>query len=329
MMHRLPTRAQRGFTLIELLVVIAIIGVLIGLLLPAVQKVREAANRIRCGNNMKQIGLALHNYNTAFGMFPPGVQNTIQYGHNPNESIFVLHYLLPYIEEQAYYNACGPNFTLLDPYNPPGGIPAAVTDVPIRMALCPSDPSSPVMFSIFSSNYLPFFSGQDDADSKPGSTSLNQSQRSVFTYGKGIRLEEILDGTSNTAALGEYLRGLNTNDSRGNPSTNRAGRQFIYATLTPNSSSPDSLLDLGGFCPNDGGGPGGSSSNNQPKVNLPCIGDNANGFGGNNYAGSRSRHVGGVNAVFCDGHVVFVANTVPLTTWQYLVWMNDGQSVDY
>jgi prepilin-type N-terminal cleavage/methylation domain-containing protein len=97
-------RSRRGFTLIELLVVIAIIGILIGLLLPAVQKVREAANRVRCGNNMKQIGIAMHNYHSSMNCFPPG---TVDGPFGPDtrqldRSTWLI-FLLPYMEQDAIY----------------------------------------------------------------------------------------------------------------------------------------------------------------------------------------------------------------------------------
>ena len=135
----------------------------------------------------------------------------------------------------------------------------------------------------------------------------------------------------------EYLTGTGISDVRGWIYTNRAGGQFLYPTLTPNSTSPDVLLNLSlaanngtcGFCPNDGLGAGGGSSASIPYKNLPCTGDSTGNPGGaNNYVGSRSGHTGGVNVVFCDGHVTFVVNSVNLATWQNLAWIADGNVVE-
>ena len=144
MTHR---RAQGGFTLIELLVVVAIIGVLIGLLLPAVQKVREAANRARCANNLKQMGLGIHNMQATYEALPPlcapsayaGTGNTTVAAPPFNGYNYTLHsFLLPFIEQDAVYRAMGPNVPV--PPSPVGYAGGQYFRV-IKTYLCPTDPS--------------------------------------------------------------------------------------------------------------------------------------------------------------------------------------------
>src|SRR5215469_6826254 len=124
--------SRKAFTLIELLVVIAIIAVLIGLLLPAVQKVREAANRAKCENNLKQIGLACHNYHDTNEGFP--MDQTIWPGATVAVSSFAL--LLPYLEQQGLYLALYKQVTT---GNPPAGTPGSATATPLSVLACPSD----------------------------------------------------------------------------------------------------------------------------------------------------------------------------------------------
>src|SRR5437868_4869579 len=128
-----PRRRPRGFTLIELLVVIAIIAVLIGLLLPAVQKIRETASRTRCANNLKQLGLGLHNYNYTLGTFPPGYRAKgigVGWGWGA--------YLLPFLEQQATYDALG---VASKPFGDGGTLaaPTPLTQTTLNVFVCPSD----------------------------------------------------------------------------------------------------------------------------------------------------------------------------------------------
>src|SRR5262245_14369151 len=138
-------RHRRAFTLIELMVVIAITAVLIGLLLPAVQKVREAANRVKCANNLKQLGLAFHHYHDQHDHFPPG----IGYYPTATNGIFGTGYfhLLPFLEEGNLFNAALGSVSFPMPAGPtvvyyPGN--NGVYSKPVRVLLCPSDPSLPV-----------------------------------------------------------------------------------------------------------------------------------------------------------------------------------------
>jgi prepilin-type N-terminal cleavage/methylation domain-containing protein/prepilin-type processing-associated H-X9-DG protein len=315
----------RGFTLVELLVVIAIIAVLIGLLLPAVQSARESARRVACANNAKQIGLALMIYESGKKSLPPGImaKRRFSYDYDYNagwEWPCMLHFLLPHVEMQPMYDAiAGPRFDIANPFNMNRPWPDAANGKAVSLYSCPSDgnaqvkPSSdmPNGRSVFSSNYLGLFSGLKDGDTEQAAP---PGQAAVFRYHTGVRTNEIADGLSKTAAFGEYLTGVDASDSRGAPWTNRAGSQFLYMTLGPNSTAPDVSIAHPGFCPTDG-------SRNLPLKNLPCT----QGSDRSAYASPRSNHRGGVNMILCDGSVRFVTDDVALAPWRNLGWMDDRQ----
>lgn len=322
-------RRGNGFTLVELLVVIAIIGILIALLLPAVQSAREAARRLQCSNNLKQLGLGLHNFASAHKTFPPGTMAKTRFAtnyaaHEGYEWPYFLHYVLPYMEAEAYHKAIdGAAFNIPPPWSDLTTWAERANRLSLPMFLCPSDglTSEWVDYSRYGStelmcpksNYLGFFSGLQDGDNY--ATPIDPARRGLFRPHKGTPFGEITDGTSNTMAVAEYLKGVSEIDTRGGFYTNRAGRQFLYVTSGPNSSTPDRFIASNiGYCVDE---------NNAPSRNLPCTA----GTGDNDYASPRSRHPGGVNAVFCDGSVRFMSDSVDTATWRNLGWIATGQPI--
>ncbi len=319
---------RRGFTLIELLVVIAIIAVLIALLLPAVQAAREAARRIQCTNNMKQLGLAMQNYHDVLGTFPPGARYT-SWGT-------WYHYSLPFLEQGGVYNAF--NFQGSTNTSPSlaysGAQNATAAQVRINAFQCPSDQAEAQISGITSGNYAANYGNtgtglfQINASSPYCCTSYNGvifagapfswiaiGSAPVQPFGRTYGLSSITDGSSNTLLLGEVIQGQDNGslfDLRG---FIQYGSSSGFATfLAPNSTQPD-LLNSASYCAYP-------FSNNPPckfRTAAPPAypGDTTPAINGDTYA-SRSRHPGGVNTVFCDGSVHFIKNSISLPVWRAL-----------
>ena len=186
-------RRRSAFTLIELLVVIAIIAILIGLLLPAVQKVRAAAARTTCQNNLKQLGIALHNYEGAIDHFPCGKDSNGFSG---------VAYLLPYIEQQNIYNMI--NFTVKES----NAANDAARGSQIKILLCPADPVSSVPAGLAGTNYRLNYGYNILYSGIPSGVNANMpAADGPFWDNSAVRFEDITDGSSNTAAMSEKLKG--------------------------------------------------------------------------------------------------------------------------
>jgi prepilin-type N-terminal cleavage/methylation domain-containing protein/prepilin-type processing-associated H-X9-DG protein len=310
------THRRVGFTLIELLVVIAIIAVLIGLLLPAVQKVREAANRMKCANNLKQLALAMHNYHDGHGQFPIGAQGLPCPGvTGPTVRTPFMPFLLPYFEQDNVYKL----YNFSQGFNAAAN--AAAIGIKLRIFQCPSDEERPKFTGSggaqdYKGNYgLNWgrwnYCDQGGPSTNPAPLNVGPAGRAPFYERYGARIADITDGTSNTLMWLEMLQGRGETaplDRRGRLWNNDSCGYTVSTRFPPNSPNPDYTL-----------------CNNNPEVGLPCIlgaGDNLN-----YYMGSRSRHPGGVSVALCDGSVRFVANTIDLATWTGLSSQGGGEVV--
>lgn len=324
-----------GFTLVELLVVIAIIGVLIALLLPAVQQAREAARRMQCSNNLKQLGLALHNYHDTYGKFPPGYLHP-ETGWGAKDSSWGWGaQLLPFIEQNSLADALNVgNITLTDALTDPSTTRTLMRQ-PVTAFRCPSDtapdtntghrPYGPgeSLVDVATSNYVgsntshKWHSGGRLTGYGPGESgqwsppNASQAPSGIFWRQSKVAMRDITDGTSNTIAIGERAWRLN-NPAGGTFSCNAA---VVFGTSNENEQL--SIRHVLG---------GSTVRINQP--HSECI------------YGFSSMHPGGSQFVLCDGSVRFLSETIDHvitasgssgtfnnSTFEKLVNRQDGQPI--
>jgi prepilin-type N-terminal cleavage/methylation domain-containing protein len=315
---------RHGFTLVELLVVIAIIGVLVALLLPAVQSAREAARRGQCTNNLKQIGVAVHNYNDVWQAMPPGCYHGV-FG------TWVLH-ILPFMEQQTlherYVNSGGIQTFRNGGIRYGGAANLPVTTTQLKPYVCPTDTKSAqagIISGVTFHNYVANYGNTTRGRVSPvGTTSTGApnnfgggpfieviyQQTADATYYSYImlptenpfkeksRLAEITDGTSNTLAVSETIQGKG-GDLRGFGWW--GGGAHFETLLTPNTSLPDRTEQ---------------SCTPAVRLNPPCANRTVGNANQEETIAARSRHPGGVSSVQCDGSVRFFTNNIALDVWR-------------
>jgi prepilin-type N-terminal cleavage/methylation domain-containing protein/prepilin-type processing-associated H-X9-DG protein len=319
-------RQKRGFTLVELLVVITIIGILIALLLPAVQAAREAARKMQCGNNMKQLGIGFANFESSRKEFPNGAMGwvTSSSGWTSHSTLFQV---LPYLEGQSLSDLCEFNKRIYDSARNQQVIRTHVTTYE-----CPSDNAagraagkwyarSNYAVSMGTWSWAGMGKGKCDFNnivSSPNRANMDLRTDGAFQIEKGRKISEFSDGTSATVMASEVLSGQLDSYS-GSPGGGdfrgiwgipyMAYSEYVHHD-TPNSTVGD-VMD--------------PRECHQELPDLPC------GAGISNrcaeHAPARSRHPGGVNAMFVDGHVSFINNTINGTLWRALATIAGNEPV--
>ena len=314
-------RSRKGFTLIELLVVIAIIAVLIGLLLPAVQKVREASNRMSCQNNLKQLGLAMHNHHTALGVFPQG--------RNGYPKVVSAHArLLDYLEQDNLKKLVDPDGTLAV-----GGQNDKAAKNPVKSFVCPSDSGSgQVSGSVYFGTSYVANNGTGVSFDPAG----NIAGFLKIADGNGVfvqipqRIADILDGTSNTAAFSESLIGTGI-PITGVPTDENTRRRAVLEVAGGNDPTPaDCVAGNGVWNSKRGeqwinGHYGNTLYNHFYTPNQAGVWDCGNGSHNKGLTAARSNHTGGVNLLLCDGSVRFAPNSISPVVWRGLATRMGGE----
>ena len=314
---------RSAFTLIELLVVIAIIAVLIALLLPGVQAAREAARRMQCVNNLKQVGLALHNYHDVVGCLPLG--RTVPY----NFSFSPLARFLPFIEQANLGNALNYNLAYNDPTN------STVMNTSLNMFLCPSDASPAIPAGTGGgTNYrnnegtsVVMWYGASDATNVNGGM---PAPNGLFFANLQCRIADVTDGLSNTAAYSEHVIG----DFNQSTSTDKSD---TYAPGTHPTTSDEAWaqckatdttnLSLQGY--SNVGAPWvyGYHSTSSYWHSAPPNARSCMFPPSRISTTANSRHPGGVNVLMADGSARFIKDTVNISAWRAVGTRNGGEVI--
>lgn len=340
-------RKQKGFTLVELLVVIAIIGILVGLLLPAVQAAREAARRMQCSNNLKQIGLSIHNYEGAYKRFPNGTvdddpkevapRRLWSAGRHRKGTVLVK--LLPYIEQSALYNSIDFNLDVenqlnaIAPFNTPGRVD--MRNVPMSVYRCPSDGTSSKTLS--QQNHLYNYSLSIGAQNMHGQFGCNQFRVDSWrTRATGILGGNLFNnGANGHGHSGPYARSAGISGV-----ISRCDWSASFGDISDGLSNTIAGGEILPSChDHHRGGGGWYNSNGQWTATSPAINFNTCGKGGvndnanncnsfrtwNTSGGFKSDHTGGANFVLADGSIQFFSQSIDYLTYQQMGSRNEGE----
>ncbi len=337
-------RNNAGFTLVELLVVIAIIGILVGLLLPAVQAAREAARRMSCSNNLKQLALAAHNFESSYKTMPPGEWTRASIAAITTRPAWTT-VILGYVENSNKFNQF--DFTV-DVNNHANNLAARQQDVSVF--LCPSEPSEAQFtaggVTVGRLNYFGSIGGVADSrvrDGRSGIFNGNYSNIAVNETPKGVRMAEITDGTSNTALHSEVMRkfgdtivvNYTTNRQSGNITTGVGlvdGRNDVGCIAGSTAPTRINYVGLQYYR----GGINHTSlythtlpinwnkRTNNPATQRYTCGDSSLRRA---HINAGSYHAGGANSAFCDGSVRFFPDTISFDVWYALGTRGQGETV--
>jgi prepilin-type N-terminal cleavage/methylation domain-containing protein len=306
--------AGRGFTLVELLVVIAIIGILVALLLPAIQAAREAARRTQCLNHLKQWGTAMQLYHDSKKRLPIGSSGLPSALPNILRQTWVM-YVWPYIEET---NLAAANVITNHFYVPPATINNSMNGLCgkfVAIYYCPSDGGVDQTQGTYQRRRGNFVVNY--GNSLYGQVA-EPKEKAPFSHVKGDRgqprkteFADFTDGTSNTLLLSECLKAWSPDDNDWRGDIHNDDGEFRFHTrLSPNTSAPD-VFESGWFQPTG-----------DPK--MPAVA----GAAASQVTAARSRHPGGVNAVLCDASARFVSDNIALDVWQAMGTMNGSEVVE-
>ena len=341
-------RFRSGFTLIELLVVIAIIAVLVALLLPAVQQAREAARRSQCKNNLKQIGLAIANYESTFTVYPFGKGAGYAFLGAPAYPRWSMHaMILPQMEQTALYNSLNFNNppdtpgmagaipTFMPAYQSPGGINTVGSQTLVPMFLCPSDQSVTSTWqgqNNYCGNQATWLC--DRNMNAPLATDINPSELSagVFFFLSKIRPRDVTDGLSNTAFFSEKIRGNGTPDPKSDlyAITNQTSLASLYSTCTStNPATATPLTSVWGASWVMGENCCTLYNHVSTPNTISCAGIPFPGTMTNMsmQVSASSRHIGTVNLLMGDGAVRTASSSVDLNVWRGVGTRNGGEVV--